>query len=86
MANFRTAMMAVTVAAAMTGSQALAADLSLSPGKPAGVREAQHGHHNLLLIGLGVTAAVVGIVIATQSSGSAACSAANCPVSPSTTS
>jgi hypothetical protein len=86
MANFRAAMMAVTMAAAMTGSQALAADLSLSPGKPAGVREAQHGHHNLLLIGLGVTAAVVGIVIATQSGGSAACSATNCPVSPSTTS
>ena len=66
-------------------SQALAADLPLSPGKPAGVREAQHGHHNLLLIGLGVTAAVVGIVIATQSSNNAACSATNCPVSPSTT-
>jgi hypothetical protein len=87
MANFRTAMMAVMAAAAMTGSQALAADLSLSPGKPAGVRQAQHGHPNLLLIGAGVTAAVVGIVIATQSSSDAACGAA-CTVttSPSTTS
>jgi hypothetical protein len=86
MANFRTAMMAVMAAAAMTGSQALAADLSLSPGKPAGVRQAQHGHPNLLLIGVGVTAAVVGIVIATQSSSNAACGTA-CPVtSPSTTS
>jgi len=79
-------MMAVTVAAAMTGSQALAADLSLSPGKPAGVRQAQHGHPSLLLIGAGVAVVVVGIVVATQSSGSAACSATNCPVSPSTTS
>jgi hypothetical protein len=87
MANFRTAMMAVSVAAAMTGSQALAADLSLSPGKPAGVREAQHGHPNLLLIGAGVTAAVVGIVIATQSSSNAACgSACTVTTSPSTTS
>jgi hypothetical protein len=87
MVHFRTAMMAVMAAAAMTGSQALAADLSLSPGKPAGVRQAQHGHHNLLLIGAGVTAAVVGIVIATQSSSDAACGAA-CTVttSPSTTS
>lgn len=79
-------MMAMAVAAAMAGSQALAADLPLSPGKPAGVREAQHGHHNLLLIGLGVTAAVVGIVVATQSSSGAACSTANCPTTPSTTS
>lgn len=87
MTNFKTAMMAVAVAAAMTGSQALAADLSLSPGKPAGVRQAQHGHPNLLLIGAGVTVAVVGIVVATQSSSNAACgSACTVTTSPAATS
>ena len=77
MANFRTAMMAVAVAAAMTGSQALAADLSLAPGKPAGVHAAQHSP-NLLWIGLGVTVAVVAIVVATQSSSSNAVCGAAC--------
>ncbi len=81
-------MTAMAVAAAMTASQALAADLSLTPGKPAGVRQAQHGSPSLLWIGLGVTVAVVGIVIATQSDSNAVCSATNCPpatVSTSTT-
>lgn len=88
MTNFRTAVLAVAVALAMTGSHALAEGM-LAPGKPAGVQEAQHHHRNLLLIG-GVTAAVVaGIVIATTSGGGGSCSAANCPttaVSTSTTS
>jgi hypothetical protein len=83
MANFRTAMMAMAVAAAMTGTQALAADISLAPGKPAGVHAAQHSP-SLLLIGLGVTVAVVAIVVATQSSSNAVCGAACVPPTAST--
>jgi hypothetical protein len=80
MTNFRMAATAIAVAAAMTGSQALA-DGALAPGKPAGVKEAQHHGPNLLLIG-GVTAAVVaGIVIATTNSGDSSCSATACPTS-----
>jgi hypothetical protein len=85
MANFRTAMTAMAVAVALTGSQAVAADLSLAPGKPAGVRQAQHGSPSLLLVGLGVAAAVAAIVIATQSDSAAVCSATNCPPATSTT-
>lgn len=85
MANFRMAALAMAVAAAMTGSQALAADGALAPGKPAGVQEAQH-HGHLLLIG-GVTAVVVaGIVIAAANSGGSSCSATNCPNQTSSTS
>jgi len=85
MTNFRMAALAVGVALAMTGSQALA-DGVLAPGKPAGVREAQHRHRNLLLIG-GVTVAVVaGIVIATTTGGGGSCSAASCPTSAASTS
>jgi len=39
-ANVGTAMIAAALAAVMAGSQALAADGSLAPGKPAGIREA----------------------------------------------
>ena len=85
MTNFRTAVLAIAVALAMTGSHALA-DGVLAPGKPAGVRQAQHHGRNFLLIG-GVTAAVVaGIVIATTTGGGASCSAANCPNQTSSTS
>ena len=41
MTNLRKAVTAMVVAAALTGSQALAADGSLAPGKPAGVHEAR---------------------------------------------
>lgn len=76
--------MAIVVAAAMTGSQALAG--ALAPGKPAGVQEAQRHGPNLLLIG-GITVAVVaGIVIAATDSGNSSCSAANCPNQTSSTS
>lgn len=78
MTNFRTAVLAVAVALAMTGSHALAEGM-LAPGKPAGVQQAQHRHRNLLLIG-GVTAAVVaGIAIAVTNSDNGSCTAANCP-------
>ena len=86
MTNFRTAALAVGVALAMTGTQALAADGALAPGKPAGVKEAQHHGPNLWLIG-GVSAAVIaGIVVAASSSGNASCSAAACPTGSTSTS
>jgi hypothetical protein len=86
MTNFRTAAIAIAVVAAMAGSEALAADGALAPGKPAGVQEAQHHGPSLLLIG-GVTAAVVaGVVIAATNSGGSSCSATNCPVTGATTS
>ena len=79
MTNFRKAMTAMVVVAAMTGSQALAADGSLAPGKPAGVHQARMGSPNLLLIGGAALVAVAGIAIAISGSSSAACDAAHCP-------
>ena len=79
MTNFRKAMTAMVVVAAMAGSQALAADGALAPGKPAGVREARMGSPNLLLIGGAVLVAVAGIAIAVSGSSNAACDAAHCP-------
>jgi hypothetical protein len=85
MMNFRKAMTAMAIAAAMAGSPALAADGSLAPGKPAGVHEAQRSP-NLLLIAGAATIAVIAIVVATQTSGNASCSAANCPTTTPSTS
>ena len=78
MTNLRKAMTAMVVVAAMAGSQALAADGSLAPGKPAGVHEAQRSP-NLLLIGGAALVAVAGIAIAVSGSSNAACDAAHCP-------
>jgi hypothetical protein len=84
--NFRKALIVAATSAALVGSQAMAADLSLAPGKPAGVREAQRGSPSLWLIGGAAVVAVVGIVIATQSSSDAACGSACTPSTPTTTS
>jgi hypothetical protein len=85
MTNFRTATIAAIAAAAMVGSQALAGDLSLAPGKPAGVLQAQRHHGpNLWLIGGAAVVAVVAVVVATQSSSYSPCGTA-C-TSPTTTS
>ena len=74
MTNFRTAMIAMAAAAAMAGSQAMAADVSpLAPGKPAGVSQARHGSPSLLLIGGGVLIAVGAVVFATMSTSNAVC-------------
>ena len=77
-------MVALAVATAMTGTQALA-DGALAPGKPAGVQQAQRHGHNLLLIGAAGAVVVAGIAIAVSNSGSSSCSAANCPTSGVTT-
>ena len=75
MTNFRKAVIVAVASAVLVGSQAVAADLSLAPGKPAGVREAQRSP-SLWLIGGAAAVAVVGIVIATQSSNDAVCGTA----------
>jgi hypothetical protein len=80
MTNFRTAAMAIAVAAAMTGTQALA-DGALAPGKPAGLQQAQRHGHNLLLISAAAAAVLAGVAVAVASSGNSSCSAANCPTS-----
>ena len=73
MTNFKTAMIGLAAVAAMMGTQALAADLSLAPGKPAGTKEAQRrGSPNLLLIGGAAAVAVAAVVIATQQDDNAA--------------
>jgi hypothetical protein len=75
MASFKTAAIVAVMSLAMAGSQVLAADISLAPGKPAGVHEAQRSP-SLWLIGGGVAVAVVAIVIATQNSNDAVCGSA----------
>lgn len=79
MTRFGMALAALS-AAAMIGSQAMAADISgaLAPGKPAGVHEAQRSSH-LFLIGGGVAIAVVAVVVATQGSDGNACGTACSP-------
>ncbi len=78
----------MAVAAALTGSQAFAADGSLAPGKPAGVQQARIHRPNLLLIGAGVTIAVVAVAVGLSSGGTGTCSATQCPndtITPATT-
>ena len=77
-------MIGLAAAAAMVGTQALAAEGTLAPGKPAGIKEAARHSPNLLLIGGAAAVAVVGIVIAVQSDDNAACGTA-CTVTPATT-
>jgi len=83
MTKYRTAMVAMAAATAIAGSQALAADGSLAPGKPAGVHQAARSP-NLLLIGGAAIVAVAGIAIAVSQSNDAQCGTA-C-TSPTTTS
>lgn len=84
MANFRTAMIAAVAVAAMATSQSLAADVSLAPGKPAGLHEAQRHSPSLWLIGGAAAVAVVAVVIATQNSNNAVCGTACNPPASST--
>ena len=79
MTNFRKGMTALVVVAAMAGTEALAADGVLAPGKPAGVEQARLRRPNLLLIGGAAAVAVAGIAIAISGSNNAGCDAAHCP-------
>ncbi len=76
-------MIAAVAAAAIAGTQAVAADVSLAPGKPAGVREAARHSPSLWLIGGAAAVAVVAVVVATQTTSDAVCGSA-C-VAPTTT-
>ncbi len=70
-------MIAAVAAAAIVGSQAMAGEVSLAPGKPAGVQQAQrHRSPNLWLIGGAAVVAVVAVVVATQSSSYTPCGTA----------
>ena len=59
------------------------ADGGLTPGKPAGVREAARRSPSILVIGGAAAVAVVGIAIALDHSSSAVCSSA-CDISTTT--
>lgn len=80
MTNFRTAVIGLT-AAALVGTQALAADVSLAPGKPAGTKEAQRRARspNLLLIGGAAAVAIAAVVVAVQQGDDATCGSACAP-------
>jgi hypothetical protein len=65
---------AVIAMGALGGSQALAADnSSLAPGKPSGVRTAQHGSPSPLLIGAVALGVVAGVGIAVAASNDGKC-------------
>lgn len=68
MFGFKSVVAAITVAA-MVGSSAFAADRSLTPGKPAGVKPAQEIGKGTLIIGAGAAAVItaVAIVVSNQS-------------------
>jgi hypothetical protein len=76
MTKFRTAMTAVTMAALLTGSQAMAADgAMLAPGKPGGVHPAQHGS-KLLWVGGAVLVTVIAVGIAVATTDNKSCTTA----------
>jgi hypothetical protein len=62
MFRLKTVVAAVSVAA-MIGSSAFAADRTLAPGQPAGVKPAQEIGTGTLLIGLGAAAIIAGVAI-----------------------
>ncbi|HVW75435.1 MAG TPA: hypothetical protein VHC39_17485 [Rhizomicrobium sp.] len=62
MFRLKTVAAAVT-AATMIASSAFAADLSLAPGKPAGVNHAQEIGKGTLLIGAGAAAVIAAVAI-----------------------
>lgn len=77
MTKFGKVMTAAAMAAALTASQAMAADgPGLPAGKPAGVQTAQHGSHHLLLIAGAALVTVAGIAIAVANSNNADCGSA----------
>ena len=75
MMKFEKVLMAAAMAAVLTASQAMAAEGPLAPGKPGGVKTAQHSS-KLLLIGGAALVTVIAVVIATQSSSDAVCGTA----------
>jgi hypothetical protein len=87
MFGLKSVVAAVTVAT-MIGSSAFAADMSLAPGKPAGVNKAQlEIGRGTLIIGLGIAAVItaVAITVSNQSNNNNS-GAANTFAAPTTTS
>ena len=74
MLNFKTGS-AMAVAAALAVSP-VCAEGTLTPGKPAGVREAARHSPNLLLIGGAAALTVAGVAIAVAQSNNAPCGSA----------
>ena len=62
-------LIAVALATTLASSAVLAADVGLAPGKPAGVKQAELSSTTMVLIGVGVVAAVA-IGVASSSNGS----------------
>jgi len=86
MTNFRTAMIAMAVAAAMAGSHAFAAEGTLVPGKPAGVHQAARHINRAWLIGGAALVAVAGIGIGVATSNNSQCGSACVPATSTSTS
>jgi hypothetical protein len=87
MFGYKSVVAAVTVAT-MIGSSAFAADLSLAPGKPAGVNQAQlEIGKGTLFVGLGAAAIIVAVAItvSNQSNNNAAASTFAAPTTTSAT-
>ena len=76
---------AITVAA-MVGSSAFAADRTLAPGQPAGVKPAQDIGKGTIIIGVGAAAIITGVAIAVSNNNGPGTNAASTFASPSTTS
>ena len=68
-------MTAAAMAALLTGSQAMAADGPLAPGKPGGVQNAQHSS-KLLLIGGAVLVTVIAVAVAVGTTDNQSCTTA----------
>jgi len=79
MTNFRKAIIAIAVTGAMAGSQALAGEGTLVPGKPAGVHEAAARSPRLWVIGGAALVVVAAVGIAVSQSNDAQCGAACLP-------
>ena len=86
MRNFRTGMIAMSVAAAMAGSHAFAADGTLAPGKPAGVHQAARHISRGWLIGGAVIVTVAGVGIGLATANNSQCGQACVPATATTTS
>jgi hypothetical protein len=84
MTNFRNGTIAMAAAAALAGSQAIAADGTLAPGKPAGVHQAARHSPNLLLIGGAAALVIGGVAVAISQDNKSQCTTA-CTIVPATT-
>lgn len=73
MAKFTKAMTAAVMAAMLTMPHAMAADGTLAPGKPAGVKSAQAAGTTLLLVAGAAIVTVVAVVVANQKGSAPAC-------------